>query len=43
LTYRGYVLKFGEKEFLRKKANVYDSVYYQKFTKPKQQSLATTI
>jgi len=43
LTYRGYVIQFGEKEFLRKKANVYDSVYYQKFTKPKQQSLATTI
>jgi len=40
LTYRGYVLKFGEKEFLRKKANVYDSVYYQKFTKPKYQNLA---
>lgn len=40
LTYRGYVLKFGEKEFLKKKGNVYDSVYYQKFTKPKQQNLA---
>jgi len=42
LTYRGYVLKFGEKEFLKKKANVYDSVYYQKYTKPKQQELAKT-
>ena len=40
LTYRGYVLKFGEKEFLKKKGNIYDSVYYQKFTKPKQQNLA---
>ena len=40
LTYRGYVLKFGEQAFLKKKSNVYDSVYYQKFTKPKYQNLA---
>lgn len=40
LTYRGYVLKYGQKEFLKRKGNIYDSVYYQKFTKPKQQNLA---
>lgn len=40
LTYRGYVLKYGQEEFLKKKGNIYDSVYYQKFTKPKQQELA---
>ena len=33
LTYFGYVTKYGQKAFRKKKANIYDSVYYQKFKK----------
>lgn len=40
LTYRGYVLKYGQEAFSKKKGNIYDSIYYQKFIKPKQQNLA---
>ena len=33
LTYFGYATKYGQKAFIKKKANIYDSVYYQKFKK----------
>lgn len=32
LTYRGYVLKFGQDEFLHKKKKIYKNLYYQKFS-----------
>ena len=34
LTYRGYVLKYGQEEFQAKKSKVYKKLYYQKFNKP---------
>lgn len=33
LTYRGYVLKYGQEEFIAKKKKVYKKLYYQKFNK----------
>lgn len=33
LTYFGYVTKYGQKAFTKKKGNIYDVVYYQKFKK----------
>lgn len=34
LTYRGYVLKYGQVVFQSMKKKVYKKLYYQKFTKP---------
>lgn len=33
LTYFGYVTKYGQKAFTKKKGNIYDAVYYQKYKK----------
>ena len=38
LTYRGFVIKFGEEAFKREKELVYKRLYYYKFVKPKQQN-----
>lgn len=35
LTYYGYVKKYGQEAFMKKRMNAYDSVYYQKYTKNK--------
>jgi len=34
LTFRGYVLKFGQEEFQKQRLLVYKKLYYQKFIKP---------
>ena len=34
LTYRGFVIKFGEEAFKRERNLVYKRLYYQKFTRP---------
>jgi hypothetical protein len=36
LTYRGYVLKYGQQGFQEEKSKVYKKLYYQKFIKPTQ-------
>ena len=34
LTYRGYVIKYGEEAFKRERNLVYKRLYYQKFQRP---------
>ena len=35
LTYYGYVKKYGQEAFIKKRQNAYDAVYYRKYTKNK--------
>lgn len=42
LTYRGYVLKHGIGEFQSMKMKIYKRLYFQKFTKPKQEEQKLT-
>lgn len=35
LTYYGYVKKYGQEAFMKKRMNAYDAVYYRKYTKNK--------
>lgn len=42
LTFRGYVLKFGQEEFQKKRLLVYKKLYYQKFIKPLTSDITPT-
>jgi hypothetical protein len=42
LTFRGYVLKFGQEEFQKQRLLVYKKLYYQKFIKPLMSEITPT-